>query len=173
MHRNQLTNRVLSRISSDLAMTICLVTVVCFVSGCGEDPPYGGPRLEIVPITGIVKVDGEHMEGVGLEFVPADPRGLDFSVPRPHAVTDENGVITASTYVTNDGAVPGEYIVLFFAYGASSRVDPLTGDESGKDIFQGRYIRPDTSPFRATVPDQLDGGEPFDIGTYEWSTESG
>jgi hypothetical protein len=160
---------MLSRIGCDLAFSSAAVTLVFCGSGCSEKQ-LGGPRLEVIPVTGIVHVDGKPAEGVVVDFLGIKRPGVDFSVPNPQGVTDKNGVLTLSTYVTGDGGVPGEYTLLFYFYGKSGRTDPITGEEIiGGDRFRGKYGNANTSKFTVTIPEEA-GDEPHNIGTFELTT---
>ena len=143
-----------------------IFTLAVFSSGCGEDP-HGGPRVEVVPVTGKVLVDGKPAQGVVVYFLRSSERGVDFVVPEPRGVTDENGVLSLSTYVSNDGGAPGEYKLLFEWL---RRVNPLTGEAQG-DEFRGKYMTTkDASQFTATIPEEA-GDEPHNIGTFELTTK--
>jgi hypothetical protein len=133
--------------------------------GC-SDEPKGGPRVEVVPITGKVMIDGNPAADVVVDFRRAAGRGVAFPVPEPVGYTNKEGVIEASTYVTNDGVGPGEYKLLF---SKGERVNPFTGESSG-DVFKGKYNNYNKPPFTVTIPAEL-GDEPFDIGTFELTTK--
>jgi hypothetical protein len=126
----------------------------------------GGPRVEVVPVTGKVLVDGEPAKGVVVDFYRVGVPGVDFAVPQPQGVSDENGVLTLSTYVSGDGGAPGEY-KLVFQLGTTT--NPLSGEVTG-DAFRGRYQDPRKSKFTVTIPQEA-GEEPHNIGTFELTTK--
>ena len=167
MNRFSLSRNFSHRAFRNIFLTLALLFLTTGIGGC-TDELKGGPRLEVVPITGQVLVDGKPGKGVTVDFRRVSARGVEFPVPEPVGYTDEKGVILASTYLTNDGAGPGEYMLLF---SKGETLNPFTGDMSG-DIFKGRYSSYKNPPFpRVTVPAQLDGKLSFDVGTYELSTK--
>jgi hypothetical protein len=125
----------------------------------------GGPRVEVVPITGKVLVDGKPTQGIAVNFFRISERGTDFTFPDPQGISDKNGVLTISSYTVGDGGAPGEY-KLTFEWG---QLDQLTGRLSG-DKFRGKYMIPDQSKYTVTIPEDA-GDEPFDIGTLELSSK--
>jgi hypothetical protein len=77
---------------------------VTFISGCGEENPYG-----TVPVTGKVTVDGQPMEGIHVSFVPVSEGGRGAG-----GYTDAAGGFVLSTPGAphGGGCVPGGYEVV-------------------------------------------------------------
>ena len=168
MSRNERSGPVRLRFSRDAAAACLVVTVASWCSGCGEEEMKGGPRVEVVPVTGKVLVDGKPVKGVVVDFYRVGVPGVDFAVPQPQGITDENGNLTLSTYLSGDGGAPGEY-KLVFQLGTS--MNPISGDVTG-DAFRGKYRDPRKSKFKATISEEA-GDEPHDIGTFELTTKGG
>jgi hypothetical protein len=83
---------------------------------------------------------------------------------RPQAQTDESGAFQLRTYVSGDGAPPGQYKVTIIWPGPS----PDAGGDSdkgfsGPDRLGGRYADPDTSPFSVTVVEEENRLDPLDL----------
>jgi 5-hydroxyisourate hydrolase-like protein (transthyretin family) len=159
------TRKCLSRGFRHGLITSVVLALVTSAGGCKEEPK-GGPRLEVVPIKGQVLIDGEPAQGVTVDFRRVAERGADFPVPEPVGYTNENGVIEASSYITNDGAAPGEYKLLFTK---GDRINPFTGESSG-DLFQGRYSDYHNPKFTVTIPAELSGEPAYDLGSFELTT---
>lgn len=75
-----------------------LAAVLCIAQGCGDAKP--------VPVRGVVTVDGKPLAGAGIVFHPRHPVGR-----MSHAATGADGRYELTTFVANDGAMPGEYKV--------------------------------------------------------------
>ena len=84
------------------AFCLCFI---CFVNGCG----YKMPRhLQTFKVSGKVTLDGKPVVGNEVRFVPvtAGRNGLD-----ARSFIAEDGTYSASSYVDQEGMVPGEYKV--------------------------------------------------------------
>lgn len=74
---------------------------------------------------------------------------------RPNGVVDDAGKYVLSTYVANDGVPAGEWIVTIVW--PNPKVDEKTRkalEEEGNsvpDVFQGRFGKPETSPWKVTI----------------------
>jgi 5-hydroxyisourate hydrolase-like protein (transthyretin family) len=166
MCRNERPGQSRLRFNRDLAAA-CLVGALAFwCSGCGEEEMKGGPRVEVVPVTGKVLVDGKPGKGVVVDFYRVGVSGVDFAVPQPQGVTDENGNLTLSTYLSGDGGAPGEYKLVFQL---GTAMNPISGEVTG-DAFRGKYSDPRKSKHKATIPEEA-GDEPHNIGTFELTTK--
>lgn len=150
--------------SRDWVISGLLVTLVLCLCGCKEEMK-GGPRVEIIPITGKVLVDGKPAK-VWVDFVQVSENKVEFAVPEAQGGTDEEGVISVSSYVSNDGSAPGEYKLLF---GMPNRENPITG-ELGGDAFRGKYSKVATCEITVTIPEDPED-TPYDIGTFELTTD--
>lgn len=70
---------------------------------CGQSD---GKR-PVFPVSGKVLIDGQPGHEVRLLFIPTNT--ADTMAPKPTAITDEQGNLIVTTYVTGDGAPEGEY----------------------------------------------------------------
>ncbi|QDV34475.1 carboxypeptidase-like regulatory domain-containing protein [Tautonia plasticadhaerens] len=90
----------LRSIAIRLSVTVSVI-VALIVAGCG-----GGPKL--VPVSGVVTLDGEPLEGATLSFVPAAGNVL---ATAGSDVSGPNGNFMM-TYKGRNGLSPGTYRVL-------------------------------------------------------------
>lgn len=119
-----------------------IVGIVVVFAGCGE-PPKGGPRVEVFPVSGEVFVGGEPAKGA---FVNLHTAGA--AVPSSGQV-DESGKFEIATYGQADGAPVGTYkltVTWPAPQGISGRLD-------GPDRLNGRYSDPAKSTFEVQVVD--------------------
>jgi hypothetical protein len=87
-----------------LAVIFTALLVPLLVSGCGN----GRPKL--VKVNGVVKLDGQPVEGAMVVFQKAGD-GKD-SFQRPSSgITDSEGKFTVRTYEPGDGLPYGKYLV--------------------------------------------------------------
>ncbi|APW61568.1 hypothetical protein [Paludisphaera borealis] len=109
---------------------------------CGNDD--GRPKRH--PATGKVLVDGKGTGGIQIRLVPVD-RLRDVDALRPSGVTDDGGAYRLGTYDEDDGAPVGRYKVILFW------PDAPPGQSRPKDLFGGRYAKPESSVFELTIAD--------------------
>ena len=131
---------------------LCLLTMGCFQ---GErKPPNAKP---VIPVSGIVLVDGAPLANVQIRFHPAkqDPKNATLT----QATTDAEGRFKAFTYKVDDGVPPGDYTVTF---NDQSKRQPH--ERSSPDSFKGKYSDPNKSEIKLTVPEN---GKPIDMGKIE------
>jgi len=139
-------------------MLINHVVLFCLLSqGCGEaerKPPNAKP---VLPVSGLVHVDGAPKAGVRIIFHAKvqDPANATRSV----ATTDAEGRFKAWTYQIDDGVPPGDYTLTF---NDQSEAKPHLRDNP--DLLNGKYSDPVKSEFKLTVPES---GAPVDMGTIE------
>lgn len=113
----------------------CFLPLAC----SGSDP---GP--EVYPVWGEVFLNGEPAAGAVVHFHPVDKE----EGSPAFAVVQEDGSFQLSTYGTNDGAQPGDYVVTL-NWCDEEKVD---GESiNGPDRFGERYCTPQKSILHATV----------------------
>ena len=127
--------------------SVCLLTLV---AGCGSSNDHfskahlekiaGGKLKEVVPVSGIVTVDGEPVFGVNINLHQST--GGD---PIRTVTTDDKGSYCWSTHVNCDGLEPGEY-KLTFTYTPKSKPKGR-----GEDLLKGRYEDPQKSEITLSV----------------------
>ena len=139
-----------------------LLGVVLFVSllGLGCTGQQDADRPTTCPVTGTVTHNGQPVEGANVAFQSASGSAI--------GVTDAAGKYTLTTFVSGDGAEPGEYQVKIEKYKveAGTAVDesspdyvaPTENEESAapENLLPAIYADPATSGFKATVSE---GGE--------------
>ena len=143
-------------------VTIC--AAVGSMAGCGEKPTNETP---VYPVQGCLLVDGMPAAGAKIALHRADT--TDDRGHFPRATVDKDGTFRLSTFVHEDGAPAGEYIVTVRwpdpkvvvrdPYGESEEVPP--------DLLNGRFATPRASNLRITVPKQPTRLALFDLASKE------
>lgn len=126
--------------------TVSLILGSMFL-GCER----GRPSLQtVVPVELIVAVQGKPPVGARVVLHPTlgDPAG---SVPaRPRGTVSANGVVSLTTFHTDDGAPEGDYIVTI-VWPATPMTDSRGETSPGPDQFAARYADPSRSPLKLSV----------------------
>lgn len=129
-----------------------LPLLACFiVVGIGCTPAT--PPSNLVPIGGIIRVDGKPTAGISLVLHPVDGGG-EVST----GISTDGGVFQIDTFTAGDGAAPGDYVLTF----AWSEFDPVQRGMKG-DKLGGRYAKVSTSNIRWTIPP----GDRYDAGAID------
>lgn len=136
----------------------CILAAVGLGAGCSSRDPNW---KETIPVTGVVTVDGQPVEGVSVKLVNSKGEtGPD--VVFPAAFTDTTGKFAISTYEQGDGAPPGDYAVIF----TWPTLNTLSMQYEG-DRLNGRYGDANGSEKRLTVA----SGAPIDMGKIDLTTK--
>ncbi len=138
-----------------------LLVMVLSAIGCKKEAVIGD-RVPVVPVKGIVTVDGEPVESVAVTCVPVG--GKSESLPASSALTDKEGKFEIGTFEGGDGAPPGEY-KLIFKWG---QLNLMNGRFEG-DKLNGRYSDPEKSEFTVTVKEGDKEG--VDLGIITLTTK--
>jgi len=141
----------------NLWLVVLFLSIAVNMSGCSDG------RLKTEPVTGVITLDGEPLEGAAVNFSPKEPGQGAIGFAR----TNEKGEYRLQTMLGNPdaGTLPGEYAVTISKYilvptGAKVRNQcPFTGEVSVDDemtsalLFPGMrtYASAETTPFSATV----------------------
>jgi hypothetical protein len=129
-----------------------LLIVVALV-GCG-----GSDKPKLAPVTGVVTLDGQPIEGAAVMFMPT-------AGGRPaHGSTDAHGRFELMTFKTGDGALVGEHrvsVTKMKLSGVTTTDDGLSGTTDPTAIKQEwltpeKYASPETSGLTATVKKGMD-----------------
>ncbi|TWT31813.1 hypothetical protein [Blastopirellula retiformator] len=120
--------------------------------GCGKQPYDDG--LTKHQVTGVVTVNGQPLDHVIVRFQSTDST-VTGNAAQPVGFTDSAGKYAMSTSGDKDGAVAGEYVLMFL------RNDP--NSDSGNDIFRNRFTNPAQSKHKVTVPDHDLEVPPIDL----------
>jgi hypothetical protein len=133
----------------------CAFALVLGAAGCGGDG-----RKPVFPVTGAVLIDGKPADGAVVGFHPAGELDNQRAL-RSTATTEPDGTFQLNTYLSQDGAPAGEYVVTVYWPG------PLPPDahpgDVGPDRLGRRYADPKTSPLRATLGEGVNDLEPFQL----------
>ena len=120
-------------------------------SGCGGDPA----RLPVFPTEGTVLSQGKPAANAVILFHPTTPNvtpqdGAEISSIVTEA--DADGHYRLSTYMADDGAPAGEYVVTVRPGGAPEieGSDGLRAAPKAPDSL-AKYARANTSPLKATI----------------------
>jgi hypothetical protein len=129
-----------------VALTMAAVLVL---SGCGQRPKSTRPAT--YPVRGTVTLNGEPL---------ADAVVMFNSVAQSHgsvAITDSNGSYSLTTFVADDGVVPGDYTVAIIKEvpvapkAGEPGSSPVAAPPDTKNILPKKYADGATSGFKATV----------------------
>ncbi len=142
------------------APVVSICGALCLLStGCSSEriPVNEKP---VVPVSGVVHVNGAPVAGVDIQFHPDVPDESHKIFPK--ATTDAEGKFQAWSYRVNDGLAAGNYTLTFVDRSGPS--EPFQRKDSKPDLFKGRYANPKRSEIKLTVPEE---SEPIDMGTIE------
>ena len=108
-------------------IAISLLTFGGFLAGCS-----GGSgdedRLDVYKVTGKVTFAGSPVANATVTYSPVDSEKGRAAIGR----TNDDGVYSLRTYEADDGATPGEYVVLVTANTSSSAA---TSDQAAHDQY--------------------------------------
>ena len=142
-----------ARRSVAMAMTVALILAANSI-GCGEKQT---PRAPLGHVAGTLLVDGRPAAGAMVWFNMRSGTGI-----RPMARVGDDGKFQPSTYVPNDGVVPGEY-VLTVTWPATKIID---GEEMfGPDQLNNRYADPQRPVASITVKEGENQLDPIELKT--------
>lgn len=120
-------------------------------TGCG-----GPARLELHRAKGTVMQAGRPATGATVTLHPG-PSITDERTKtlRPNGIVDEAGSYILSTYVPDDGAPAGDWIVtvVWPDPKADAKIRKQLEEEGNSvpDVFQGRFAKPESSPWKVTI----------------------
>lgn len=121
-------------------LSLGLAACVMAFAGCN------GPTVDTEPVTGVVTLDGEPVEGATVTFVPVDPTKGVSAAGR----TDAQGVYKLTAMVTGEeqavaeaGTKPGEYYV-----GVRKAIPSqyVGADEAEEQGIEATELKPGESP---------------------------
>jgi hypothetical protein len=124
--------------------------------GCGD-----GGRLEVNPVRGQVTYRGQGVPNATVVLHPLGRAAEQLQKMRPYAYADDQGRFEIKTYVTGDGAPPGEYEVAIIAAASGDRDDPQAASRGiglPMPVVQ-KYANQKTSGIKIRVepgPNELD-----------------
>jgi hypothetical protein len=127
--------------------------------GCG-----GKDRIAVSPVHGQVTYNGRGVANATIIFHPVGEVAEQLQKMRPYAYADDNGRFELKTYVTGDGAPPGEYEVGIIAGGGSDRDSGVGAGASGRSLprnLMKKYANQKTSGIKVTIRAGENELEPF------------
>ncbi len=140
-----------------LIASALLALAPVLLAGCG--PGDGRPARH--PTTGKVSYRGKPLAGAFVLLVRTQPTA---DVPKPNAITDEDGSFVLTTYEDKDGAPEGDYVVtISTAPRPTERQVSLKKAEPHVDLLKGRYADPKNSGLKAEVKEGKNELAPFDL----------
>ena len=95
------------------------LALMLVAAGCG--------KKRLVPVEGVVTLDGKPFEGAGVRFIPEGGSGH-----QANGHTGSDGAFSLTTFTTGDGAYPGDYKVVV-AKSAAAPDTKLTKGTAGED----------------------------------------
>lgn len=138
-----------------LLRSTALFLIVVLMAGCGGDPPADVPKVELIPVTGIIQVDGKPVSGARIALHSA-AGGTD-AIVNPNGISDSEGKFQLTTYSVNDGAPAGVWNV---TVSWAEVLNPGASDpEYGKEKLPQRYQAPANSGLSVEV--KPDTSEPI------------
>jgi hypothetical protein len=84
------------------ACRVVAIVLATVAGGCSGHHQDNRPKL--VPVHGVVRLNGKPVDGARVDFHNASP-----DKPSAYATTDAEGKFTLTTYENGDGAAPGKY----------------------------------------------------------------
>jgi len=112
-----------------------------FAAGCGGNKPY-----DVVPVSGIVTLDGQPVAEARVEFQPISAGGMEVG-PDAVGVTDAQGRYTLTTTFDESGATVGENRVRI----STHKLKENPNNPDGKMI----EVAPETIPPRYNTRSEL------------------
>jgi hypothetical protein len=150
------------KMPSPLAVSaIGLFWLLLTAGGCGGAKLPA--RQPVVPVRGEVLFEGKPAIGAVVSFIAAN--GASSAGWRANGRVGEDGAFALTTYVTNDGAPPGEYVVTVYWAAASRQMnDEDEETDLPPDRLNGRFATRERSVLRARV-----GSQPVEFAAIDLS----
>jgi hypothetical protein len=139
-------------------LAVCFAFVVA--AGCEEG------RLQVNPVHGQVTYKGQGVSNATVIFFPTGPVAEQLKKMRPYAYADQNGRFSLKTYVTGDGAPPGQYRVGIIAVVGSDRESNDGSQRKSAALprmLVQKYGNHETSGIEVTVEPGENNLEPFEL----------
>lgn len=158
---------------------VCIVIVALFAGiliGCGGSP--NDERPDRTPVSGSVSIGGVPVTGAIVVFSPE----TEGSGRGATGITDDSGNFVLGTFSKDDGAVPGNYVVLVSKleqseseeadqidvedpnYDGAEEEETGTGEEvEAKSLIPDKFGKKGSSTLTATVGDDPVEGLTFDL----------
>ena len=139
--------------------------ILLVLAGCGLSREEDPSRLKRVPVSGVVKYQGQPVEHADVSFLHVTANSTAYGK------TDSAGRFVLTTFVQNDGTVPGPHVVTI------RRMDYIDKTPPGVDLSAGHeapppeirwiipqdYSHPDKSGLKADVSETGPNDFHFDL----------
>ncbi len=135
---------------------LALLALLPFSSGGCRRKSEGPPTF---PVRGVLMVDGKAAENAQVILHPADGRDFDRRGARPTGKVGPDGAFSLTTYVPDDGAPAGRYVVTVYW---AENPDSL---EPSPDRLQGRFLEPSRSALHAEIGESPTQLPPWNLTT--------
>jgi hypothetical protein len=138
------------RVNRDLIMfqKLCQATVLTLtvaLIGCGS----GGDFADTVPVSGTINLGGAPLAGAKVTFVVKGTEGRSAS-----GLTDDSGKFKLTTFDTDDGAIPGDYVVTVSIPKADPESDAIDISDGDGDFGEA---------YEAGMENASEGGKTEDV----------
>jgi predicted small lipoprotein YifL len=124
---------------------LVVLGLVSCLSGCGAD----GPKFELTPVKGVVKIDGQPAPNVMVQVMPDIAKNAQG--PTSQAVSNASGEFTLQTIEGKPGAAVGESVAIFID---TVEDRPAQGEVGKPPRFPGSY-----ATAKGGIPVKIESGK--------------
>lgn len=138
---------------------LCLSMLILGTTGCDPGGPAPIDPKAVVPIKGVIHLDGVPTEKISVILHPRDLGENGRNDTPSRGITNADGEFAITTYYQDDGAPIGEYTLTF-------KQELLTHLKPAPDELYGKYANPATSNHTVAVKGD-EGEEGIDLELIE------
>lgn len=147
-------------------IVLCILSV-CFLSSCsGKKTISTTDKVPVVPVSGIVTVDGASAAGVKFQCIPQGDFAVKGKENLLRGSTDDTGAFRVNLYQDEKGIPPGEY-ALTFVWPTESMKKRSKKKEVTSDRLNGKYADAKKSPLKFKV----ESGKPLELEPIQLKTK--
>ncbi len=143
----------------------CAIMLLLVLVGCGSrgEDKWLSQRPKTVPAQGVVTYKGAPVDGAQINFVPQQEAGT-----AAYAMSGEDGEFKLSSFGSNDGVVPGEYVVTISKMVSETILNPVdpNGPPVGRKeqyLVPKNYASVATSGLKATISESGENKFTFEL----------
>lgn len=122
------------------AIGLVLASLLVLPAGCG-----GGNGPKTIDVRGQITHKGQALASGTITFAPVDP---NVAGTRPAVGAIKDGLYRLSTFSTDDGTLPGQYVVIVQSHGRPAS----ELDRRPKSLIPEQFASHAKTPLRAIVP---------------------